>query len=105
MIWVSSNIAVCGNVMVMIHLRILGFVLLLINLDKLEILSTAFDYGRKPDFQLFTDSQTVIGEHIFCLFNSGYQELSKLHDNSWLSKKKSKHLPLNRTEKAWLQTQ
>ena len=73
---------------------------LIINQHSLQIIATAFSSGSKHDFQLFKDSQTAISEQISCLADSGYQGLANLHAKSWLPKKKSKHRPLSRQEKA-----
>ena len=73
---------------------------LVINQHSLQIIATAFSSGSKHDFQLFKDSQTAISEQISCLADSGYQGLANLHAKSWLPKKKSKHRPLSRQEKA-----
>ena len=73
---------------------------LIINQHSLQIIATAFSSGSKHDFQLFKDSQTAISEQISCLADSGYQGLANLHAKSWLPKRKSKHRPLSRQEKA-----
>ena len=73
---------------------------LIINQHSLQIIATAFSSGSKHDFQLFKDSQAAISEQISCLADSGYQGLSNLPAKSWRPKKKSKHRPLSRQEKA-----
>ena len=73
---------------------------LIINQHSLQIIATAFSRGSEHDFQLLKDSQTTISQQISCRADFGYQGLANLHAKSWLPKKKSKHRPLSRQEKA-----
>lgn len=72
---------------------------LIVNLDTLEIIATAFSQGKMHDFQLFKEAYGGIAQEICCLADSGYQGLTKLHKNSQTPAKKSKHHPLTREQK------
>jgi IS5 family transposase len=64
-----------------------------------EIVTTAFSYGSKHDFQLFKDDPIEIAEHIRILADAGYQGLADLHENCQTPFKKSKHHPLTKRQK------
>ena len=51
-------------------------------------------------FSYLRIAKRQISEQISCLADSGYQGLSNLPAKSWRPKKKSKHRPLSRQEKA-----
>ena len=65
-----------------------------------RIIATAFSAGKKNDFALFKQSRTVLSVSTLCLADSGYQGLDKWHNNSQTPKKKSKHHPLTKEQKA-----
>jgi transposase len=69
------------------------------NQKTAEIVTTAFSYGSKHDFQLFKDDQTEIAAHIHVLADAGYQGLADLHENCQTPFKKSKHHPLTKRQK------
>lgn len=64
-----------------------------------EIVTTAFTYGSKHDFQLFKDDGSDLAEHIRVLADAGYQGLAELHENCQTPFKKSKYHPLTQKEK------
>ncbi len=65
-----------------------------------RILATAFAAGKVHDFALFKHSGTALPQETQCLADSGYQGVQKQHADSRTPKKKSKHHPLTREEKA-----
>jgi len=65
-----------------------------------RILATAFAPGKVHDFALFKNSGVEFPEKTRCLADSGYQGIQKRHENSQTPKKKSKHHPLTKEEKA-----
>ena len=69
------------------------------NQETAEIVTTAFSYGSKHDFQLFKDNASEIAEHIQVLADAGYQGLAELHENCQTPFKKSKYHPLTQKEK------
>jgi len=72
---------------------------LIANQETVEIVTTAFSYGSKHDFQLFKDNASEIAEHIQVLADAGYQGLAELHENCQIPFKKSKYHPLTQKEK------
>lgn len=70
------------------------------DLSREQIMATAFAQGKVHDFALFKASQTVLAEQTACLGDTGYQGLDKQHKNSQTPRKKSKHHPLTREERA-----
>jgi transposase len=72
---------------------------LIANQETAEIVTTAFSYGSKHDFQLFKDNASEIAEHIQVLADAGYQGLAELHENCQTPFKKSKYHPLTQKEK------
>lgn len=73
---------------------------LIVNQDTLEIVATAFGRGRQHDFRLFKESYAGINPTIYCLGDSGYEGLHKLHANSDTPFKNSKHRQLTDGQKA-----
>lgn len=69
------------------------------NLDTLEIIATAFSQGKIHDFNLFKATYGGITQEIYCLADSGYQGLTKVHENSQTPTKRSKHHPLTSEQK------
>lgn len=65
-----------------------------------KILASAFCEGKKHDFALFLESKTPLSSAKVVLADSGYQGITKLHSKSQTPKKKSKHNPLTKEEKA-----
>jgi hypothetical protein len=64
-----------------------------------KILCTAFDKGRRHDFQLFKDSKVYLKEESKCLVDTGYLGIQKIHGNSVYPKKKTKKTPLTKEDK------
>ena len=71
----------------------------IINQKTLEIIATAFCNGKKHDFNLFKENYAGIDKEIMCLADSGYQGLSKIHQNSETPAKNSKKKPLTAEQK------
>ena len=69
--------------------------------DKKEktVVCTNFTNGKRHDFRLFKESGVHIHPEIRSLTDTGYQGIHKLHQNSELSKKKTKKHPLAKEEK------
>jgi IS5 family transposase len=65
-----------------------------------RILATAFAPGKVHDFALFKRSRVELPEETWCLADSGYQGIAKLHENSRTPRKESKHHPLTPEQKA-----
>ena len=65
----------------------------------LEIIATAFSRGRKHDSRLFKESYGGIHKKIICLADTGYQGLTKMHQNNETPIKKSKKRPLTKAQK------
>lgn len=65
-----------------------------------KIIATAFSAGKKHDLALYRQSQTRVLPRINGYADSGYQGIHKDHPNSQLPKKKSKHHPLTKEDKA-----
>ena len=72
---------------------------LIVNQKTLEIIATAFCNGKTHDFKLFKDNYAGIDKEIICLADSGYQGLTKIHNNSETPTKKSKKHPLTDEQK------
>jgi transposase len=72
---------------------------LIANQKTAEIVTTAFSYGSKHDFQLFKDEKLDFAHHIRILADAGYQGLADLHENCQTPFKKSKYHPLTKKEK------
>ena len=67
---------------------------MIIHLQTMQIIATAFANGSTHDFRLFKESKTVMAYQVLCLADAGYQGLADLHANSRTPKKKSKRHPL-----------
>jgi len=63
------------------------------------IIATAFGQGRMHDFHLFKQSRVRFAAKTLCLADKGYVGITKLHPNSRIPVKKSKHHPLTPEEK------
>jgi hypothetical protein len=63
-----------------------------------QIITTAFSYGSKHDFQLFKDDACAFPEHLRILADAGYQGLTELHENSQTPFQKSKYHALTKRE-------
>ncbi len=63
------------------------------------IIATAFGQGRMHDLHLFKQSHVQFAAKILCLADKGYVGITKLHPNSQIPVKKSKHHPLTAEEK------
>jgi transposase len=64
-----------------------------------RILSTAFCTGRKHDFRLFKESESVLPPHVLLLADAGYQGVALIHPKSWTPAKKTKLQPLDKEQK------
>lgn len=71
----------------------------IVNQRTLEIIATAFGKGKNHDFKLFKENYAGIHKEIVCLAESGYQGLTKIHENSETPTKKSKKHPLSVEQK------
>lgn len=69
------------------------------NQKTAEIVTTAFSYGSKHDFQLFKDEKLDIAQHVRILADAGYQGLAELHEKCQTPFKKSRYHPLTKKEK------
>ena len=67
---------------------------LIVNQVTKEIICTAFDKGKKHDFNLFKQSKIAVKEEIKLLADKGYQGIKKYHKNSKTPYKKTKKCPL-----------
>ena len=64
------------------------------------IICTAQDKGRCHDFNLFKRSGTRLHPKTIALTDTGYLGLQKLHADTQMPKKRSKHHPLTKDDKA-----
>jgi hypothetical protein len=64
-----------------------------------KIICTAFGEGKRHDFGLFRESKTRISPEISAIFDTAYIGVEKIHANSILPKKSSKHKPLTAEDK------
>ena len=71
----------------------------IVNQKTLEIIATAFCNSKKHHFKLFKENYAGINKEIICLADSGYQGLTKIHENSETPSKKSKNHPLTDEQK------
>jgi len=72
---------------------------LIVNQVTREIICTAFDKGRKHDFNLLKQSKIAIIEETELLADKGYQGIKKYHKNSKTPYKKTKNIPLTLEQK------
>ena len=72
---------------------------MLLNWETREVIATAFGKGRTHDFKLFEKSATHIHPDTVVLADLGYIGLDKLHVQTRLPAKASKHHPLTHKEK------
>jgi hypothetical protein len=72
----------------------------MINQRTLEIIAAAFGNGSTHDFRLFKDNYAGMAAHIYCLADTGYLGLTKLHASSQIPAKKSKLHPLTAEQKS-----
>jgi hypothetical protein len=66
----------------------------------MQIIATAFANGCTHDFRLFKENHAGLAPSILCLADTGYLGIKKLHTNSQIPAKKSKHHPLTAEQKA-----
>ena len=71
----------------------------IIDQKTLQIIATAFGTGKTHDFRLFKENYAGINPEIFCLADSGYQGILKIHPESETPTKKSKKKPLTDAQK------
>lgn len=64
-----------------------------------QIICVNISNGKKHDFNLFKESRIHINPKIRVAVDSGYTGLDKIHSNSDLPKKSSKHNPLTKEDK------
>ncbi len=74
---------------------------LLVSLQTGEIIALAFSNGKKHDFQRFKDSRTHVKDETVLEADTGYLGLGRIHPNSLLPKKRSKHHPLTKQERRY----
>lgn len=74
---------------------------LLVDFKTRQILCTAGCEGKTHDFKLFQESGISLSKTCWLLVDSGYQGIQKLIENVLLPKKKSKHDPLTKQDKAY----
>lgn len=72
----------------------------MINKYTNQIICTNFSKGKIHDFKLFKNSNLKLSETIQVITDTGYQGIKKLHQASYLPKKKSKKNPLTDSDKA-----
>lgn len=72
---------------------------MLLNWETREVIATAFGKGRTHDFSLFKESATHIHPDTVVLADLGYLGLDKLHAQSCLPVRASKHHLLTYEEK------
>ena len=63
-----------------------------------KIICTHFSKGKVHDFKLLQRSKLPLNKNKKIQVDSGYQGLQKIHENTTLPKKKSKHRPLTKKE-------
>lgn len=73
---------------------------IVINKDTKEIICTDFAKGITHDFKLFKSSNVKISHSIQTITDTGYQGIKKLHQCSYLPKKRSKKKPLTKSDKS-----
>lgn len=64
-----------------------------------EVICTSFSNGKRHDFRLFKESGIRIHPKTEVLVDSGYTGLQKIHEKSWVSKKRSRYKSLTREER------
>lgn len=64
-----------------------------------EVICTSFSNGKRHDFRLFKESGIRIHPKTEVLADSGYTGLQKIHEKSWVSKKRSRYKSLTREER------
>ena len=72
---------------------------MLLNWETREVIATTFAKGRTHDFRLFKESATHLHRDTVVLADLGYAGLDKLHAQTCLPTKASKHHPLTHEEK------
>ncbi len=72
---------------------------MIVDLACRRILATDFGQGKVHDFALFKASGVRLLEETECIADSGYQGIQKLHPNSEIPAKRSKHHPLTPEQK------
>jgi hypothetical protein len=63
------------------------------------VICTNFAKGKTHDFRLFKESRVHIKENDKATTDTGYLGIKKIHSNTSLPKKKSKHNPLTKEDK------
>jgi hypothetical protein len=73
----------------------------LVVVDKSDksVVCTAFANGKRHDFRLFKESNIRIDPEIIVKTDTGFIGIDKIHANSVLPKKRSKHNPLTKQDK------
>ena len=77
---------------------------IVVNSGGRGIVCTAVGKGKTHDFKLFKDSKTRINPDILAMTDTGFIGIGKLHTNSILPIKKSKHRPLTKEDKLFNRT-
>ncbi len=63
-------------------------------------MATDFGHGRKHDFQIFKDSQSLLSDQTCAIADAGYRGLANIHSNCQTPTKKSKLHPLTQEQKS-----
>lgn len=63
------------------------------------MICTHFSKGAVHDFKLFQASKIRVKSPTLLLADAGYQGIQKMHPNTVIPKKKSKHKPLSKADK------
>ena len=64
-----------------------------------KIICTKYANGKKHDFKLFKESNVKFDKNTKVLVDTGYLGMNKLHENTFMPKKKSKHKKLSFLDK------
>lgn len=70
-----------------------------VNKKNKAIICIKYCNGKKHDFRLFKESKVFLKPATLAITDTGYQGIKKIHANSELPKKRSKHNPLTRLDK------
>ena len=65
----------------------------------MKIICIYLEKGCVHDFTVLKKSKLAIHSKILILADLGYLGIAKLHKNSWIPHKKSKHVPLTKEQK------
>lgn len=71
----------------------------MVNKRTKQIICTNFTNGKRHDFRLFKESKIKLDPKTKGQFDTGYQGILNLHQNSELPKKRNKKNPLTKEDK------